>query len=83
MSHEGLLVKYTREGGIKVTCQVFKEPQGLRDDRQVAIEIIVADTGCGIDSSKLESIFREFEQVETSSPSANDVIPGLGKAPSV
>lgn len=32
------------------------------------MEIIVSDTGCGISSDKLESIFREFEQVEPVTP---------------
>lgn len=42
------------------------------------MEIVVADTGCGIPSEKLESIFREFEQVEVTS---GPPIPsqGLGK----
>lgn len=57
-------VKYTNEGGISVQCRAFDEPDGLRNVGNVAVEIIVSDTGCGISSDKLESIFREFEQVD-------------------
>ena len=70
-------VKYTREGKVTVTCHKFKEPRGLRDAKEVAVEISVGDTGCGIEESKLESIFREFERAETSVPRASD-LPGLG-----
>ncbi|TDL22224.1 hypothetical protein BD410DRAFT_788955 [Rickenella mellea] len=70
-------VKYTTDGTITVSCHRFKEPRGLRDPHQVAVEIVVADTGCGIESSKLESIFREFEQVESSVPRSTN-LPGLG-----
>ena len=41
------------------------------------MEIIVADTGCGIQEGKLESIFREFEQVESALPKPGSA-PGLG-----
>ena len=47
-------------------CSTFGEPEGLRDQHHTAIEISVADTGCGMQSDKLEYIFREFEQVESS-----------------
>lgn len=43
------------------------EPQGLRDASQIVVEVLVADTGRGIESARLESIFRELEQVEHSS----------------
>ncbi|EJU03328.1 hypothetical protein DACRYDRAFT_65545 [Dacryopinax primogenitus] len=74
-------VKYTSEGMITVESRVFQEPAGLRDKRQVAVEIVVGDTGCGIEASKLESIFREFEQVEssTSRPGERNGL-GLGLA---
>lgn len=43
----------------------------------MAVEILVADSGCGIPSDKLESIFREFEQVESSQPKTGQAA-GLG-----
>ncbi|KLO05580.1 hypothetical protein SCHPADRAFT_946794 [Schizopora paradoxa] len=70
-------VKYTEKGSVTVSCQKFQEPRGLRNSREVAVEIVVADTGCGIEPSELESIFREFEQVE-SSLRTNASGPGLG-----
>ncbi|KAL7279741.1 hypothetical protein ACG7TL_006148 [Trametes sanguinea] len=68
-------LKYTMRGAISVTCRAFDEPTGLRDSGDIAVEIVVADTGTGIPSDKLENIFREFEQVETA-PRAHS--PGLG-----
>lgn len=59
-----LLVKYTEAGTITIEARAFDEPHGLRDSEGIAVEIVVTDTGCGISSAKLESIFREFEQVE-------------------
>ncbi|EIN12484.1 hypothetical protein PUNSTDRAFT_118301 [Punctularia strigosozonata HHB-11173 SS5] len=59
-------VKYTDEGGVIVECRTYDETEGLREpSHEVAVEIVVSDTGRGISSSKLESIFREFEQVES------------------
>ncbi|TCD62103.1 Light-sensor Protein kinase [Steccherinum ochraceum] len=57
-------VKYTESGKVSIECRAFDEPAGLRDTGGLAVEIVVADTGCGIPSDKLESMFREFEQVE-------------------
>jgi signal transduction histidine kinase len=48
-----------------VCCSTFGEPEGLRDPQHTAVEIVVVDTGCGIQSDKLEHIFREFEQVDS------------------
>ncbi|VDB85582.1 unnamed protein product [Peniophora sp. CBMAI 1063] len=70
-------LKYTEQGAITVTCKAFEEPPGLRSEKSVAVEIVVRDTGCGIPASKLESIFREFEQVESAQPKTNTG-PGLG-----
>lgn len=69
-------MKYSSEGKITVECKAFEEPEGLRREGSIAVEIVVADTGCGIPPAKLESIFREFEQVELASPRA--ATPGLG-----
>jgi len=70
-------VKYTQRGTITVSCRAFNEPEGLRNSKQVAVEIVVGDTGSGIPESKLESIFREFEQVESAQPKTSTA-PGLG-----
>lgn len=71
------IVKYTTNGSISIRCHTYAEPEGLRAPKQTAVEIVVADTGCGIASDKLESIFREFEQVESSEPK-NGNVTGLG-----
>ena len=57
---------YTAQGAVTVTAHVFDEPDGLRAEEYVAIEIVVRDTGCGIPPEKLENIFRDFEQVDSS-----------------
>lgn len=71
-------VKFTTEGSITVSCKTFGEPEGLRKFDQTAVEILVADTGCGIAATRLESIFREFEHVESSEPKSNSDA-GIGK----
>lgn len=72
------LVKYTNSGSITVSCRAYAENDVLRSSDSTAVEILVADTGCGIGQARLESIFREFEQVESSEPKPkNDG--GVGK----
>lgn len=75
------LVKYTSTGSINVKCLAYEEPAGLRDSGDIAVEIIVEDTGCGIGTEKMESIFREFEQVEVPQP-ARAQPQGLGESQS-
>ncbi|TFK70397.1 hypothetical protein BDN72DRAFT_766552 [Pluteus cervinus] len=58
-------LKYTKTGSITIRCSKFPEPEGLRGPQQIAVEISVSDTGCGIPQTKLEQIFREFEHAET------------------
>ena len=72
-------VKYTERGTISLRCATYGEPDGLRKANSTAVEITVADTGCGIAAAKLESIFREFEQVESSEPKTSSE-PGVGKS---
>ena len=52
------------------------------ENSSVAVEIAVSDTGCGMTTEKLESIFREFEEVETPPPASQTPPPqskGLGE----
>ena len=69
-------MKYSTHGKITVECKAFEAPEGLRRGGTVAVEIVVTDTGRGIPPEKLESIFREFEQVESAAP--RTAIPALG-----
>jgi len=61
-----------------VTAHVFGEPDGLCAEGDAAIEIVVSDTGCGIPHERLESLFREFEQVDSSAHHRPGTRPGLG-----
>ncbi|KAF9807670.1 hypothetical protein IEO21_08128 [Rhodonia placenta] len=73
-------LKYTEHGYISVECRAFDEPMGLRTAENVAVEIIVSDTGCGIPAERLECIFREFEQVESTEQKTPTQGLGLGLA---
>lgn len=74
-------LKYTTTGSVSVRCGVREVTEELRRIGRTTVEIIVADTGCGIPTSKLEMIFREFEQVETSQSRPNgETSVGLGLA---
>jgi hypothetical protein len=72
------VVKYTEKGEIAVQCSTYGEPEGLRRENQTVIQIVVADTGIGIGGVKLESIFREFEQVESADTTGSDQVGGVG-----
>ena len=61
-------------------CQVFEDPDATEEMDGVAVVIVVADTGCGMSTEKLESIFREFEQVEAPLPAAAPSSKGLGSS---
>ncbi|KAF8505369.1 phytochrome-like protein [Hysterangium stoloniferum] len=67
-------VKYTTAGRVYLECRNFPEPVGLRTSQQTVVEFVVTDTGCGMTEAKLESMFREFQQVE----SKTNTSPGLG-----
>jgi signal transduction histidine kinase len=49
-----------------VQCNVLEGIKKVGDTEEIILETVVADTGCGIPTSKLQMIFREFEQVESS-----------------
>lgn len=65
-----LEVKFTETGVVTIDCKTFDTPDALREShasptpREVAVEIVVTDTGCGIPNNKLEEIFRQFELVD-------------------
>lgn len=63
------IVQYTTSGKIVVLCQRFEEvATDDSEDAEVAVEIVVSDTGCGISEKKLKGIFRGFEEMNTPSP---------------
>lgn len=53
-------IQNTTSGGVKVDMYVAS-----RDGNHVDVEISIADTGSGMNSKKLDSLFRELEQVQT------------------
>jgi two-component system, sensor histidine kinase len=53
--------KYTDKGGIHLGVEILKETTD-----QVLISLKVTDTGIGIPGDKINSIFKEFEQVDSS-----------------
>ena len=50
-------VKFTSEGKIKVSVKLISE-----DEEKAVIEFSVKDTGIGIEASKIEAIFENFQQ---------------------
>lgn len=52
-------VKFTNEGGVTVTMR-------LREDDDPALEVVVDDSGIGIDPDKLPVLFQPFEQGDES-----------------
>ncbi len=67
-------VKFTAQGKIIVSVKLLKE-----DDNEVSIEFAVKDTGIGIEESKIEKIFENFQQA-TSNTSRLYGGTGLGLA---
>ncbi|MEQ8847453.1 chemotaxis protein CheB [Botrimarina sp.] len=54
----GNAIKFTREGGVTVTCRCLREEQKA--------EMTVTDTGVGIAESDRQILFRPFEQIDNS-----------------
>ena len=69
----GNAIKFTESGHVLI--EVSGRPRGETTE----IEIAVTDTGCGIPASKLDTIFEEFEQVDSSASRRHDGA-GLGLA---
>ncbi|KAK4052641.1 hypothetical protein OIO90_004269 [Microbotryomycetes sp. JL221] len=79
-------VKHTKEGGILVEWGELADAdvEDALDKRQdsIRIGISITDTGVGMSEAKLESIFREFEQVSATSDDTerSESAVGLGLA---
>lgn len=62
-------VKYTKEGSIFVEAREFQTSEPSSEPSTTTlIEIVIADTGCGIENSRLQRMFHELEQVEYVNP---------------
>jgi len=57
----GNAIKFTEKGDVVVRIALDS-----RDERSVQLHLTVADTGIGIPAEKRESVFRPFEQVDSS-----------------
>ncbi|KAI5274872.1 hypothetical protein E4T47_02052 [Aureobasidium subglaciale] len=53
-------IQNTKSGGITVEAYVLS-----REENHVEIEIAITDTGCGLNAKRLDSLFRELEQVQS------------------
>lgn len=53
-------IQNTTQGGVKIDVYLVS-----RAENHVDIEVSIADTGAGISSKKLDSLFRELEQVQS------------------
>ncbi|GAB4516918.1 MAG: hypothetical protein Kow00133_01010 [Amphiplicatus sp.] len=69
----GNAVKFTEQGHVMI------DVRGVSKKRVADIEIVVADTGCGIPEDKRAAIFEEFEQADSSAARRHDGA-GLGLA---
>ncbi|KAG9544626.1 hypothetical protein KCU79_g16910, partial [Aureobasidium melanogenum] len=53
-------IQNTKTGGISIEMYVLS-----KEEHHVEVEITITDTGCGLNSKKLDSLFRELEQVQS------------------
>ena len=57
----GNAIKFTKSGEIVVSVNCLE-----RDENEAELQFVVSDSGIGISADKIETIFREFEQVDSS-----------------
>uniref|UniRef100_UPI00404A11AD PAS domain S-box protein n=2 Tax=Flavobacterium sp. TaxID=239 RepID=UPI00404A11AD len=55
----GNAIKFTHEGSITVSVKIESE-----NNEKLSLEIAISDTGIGIEESKIQTIFKLFEQAE-------------------
>jgi light-regulated signal transduction histidine kinase (bacteriophytochrome) len=53
-------IQNTKTGGISIEMYSLS-----REDGHVEVEITITDTGCGMNNKKLDTLFRELEQVQS------------------
>ncbi|GAB7349349.1 hypothetical protein MBLNU459_g8481t1 [Dothideomycetes sp. NU459] len=68
-------IQNTSQGGIKVEMYVAS-----RDENRVEVGVSVTDTGVGMSSKKLDSLFRELEQVQSEAANILDASPAQDTA---
>lgn len=71
-------IQSTNEGGVKVEMYLAR-----REEQRCEVEITVTDTGVGMNSKKLDQLFRELEQVQSEGEplSTDNVLPDTKALP--
>ncbi|KAL7924906.1 hypothetical protein ACQKWADRAFT_311077 [Trichoderma austrokoningii] len=57
-------IAHTTSGYVKVDVLVAE----VREDRSVVVQIVIEDSGCGMNPQQTEALFRDLEQVSTEGP---------------
>ncbi|MGI9406561.1 MAG: response regulator, partial [Hyphomicrobiaceae bacterium] len=65
MNLVGNAIKFTSEGGVRLSVMLASEDERPADGRALKIDFAVTDTGIGLTSAQREKIFTEFEQADT------------------
>jgi light-regulated signal transduction histidine kinase (bacteriophytochrome) len=71
-------IKYTSQGEVKVEMYVLRQEEG-----KVEVEVVIEDTGAGMNPRELDSLFTDLEQVQSDPLTlVGDLNPGEDKQPS-